>query len=47
MEVQNPEDYIVYHRDRFNEGLIDIHEFGKHLRAAAPYVSHEFLESGR
>lgn len=40
----SPEEYIIHHRDRYNEGLIDLHEYGRKLREAAQYrISPQFL----
>ena len=39
-----PEQYIMGCRFKFNEKVIDIHEFGKALRAISHYsINREFL----
>lgn len=39
------EEYIIHHRARYDEKLIDIHEFARRLRNAKQYrISQKFLQ---
>lgn len=37
------EQYIKHYRNKFDEGLIDIHEFGRRLREAKLHLNIDFL----
>lgn len=38
------ETYILHYRNKLNEGLIDLHEYGRHLRKAKNYpINKDFM----